>query len=103
MLAHVLVSGVDRASHPDHDAGDDPAPARHYSSPSGRFSPPRKVLIPRDRPAVAEETLITPPLTPRVMTAVVWSSSPVMPATSPTAPSSCESWLLMLSTVMCVF
>jgi hypothetical protein len=26
-------------------------------------------------PAVAEETLITPPLTPRVITAVDWSSS----------------------------
>jgi hypothetical protein len=47
--------------------------------------------------------LITPPLTPRVMTAVVWSSSPVMPATSPTASSNCESWLFMLSTVMWVF
>jgi hypothetical protein len=36
------------------------------------------------------------------MTVVVWSSSPVIPATSPTASSSCESWLLMLSTVTCV-
>ena len=60
------------------------------------------MLTPREIPAVAEETLITPPLTPRVITAVVWSSSPVMPATSPTASSSCVSWLFMLSTVTCV-
>src|ERR671916_119267 len=58
--------------------------------------------MPRERPAVAEETLITPLLTPRVMTVVVWSSSSVIPATSPTASSSWESWLLMLSTVTCV-
>src|SRR5919107_109422 len=104
LLAHVLVGRVDRPGHPDHDASDDPAPTRHrYSSASGRFSPPRKVLIPRERPAVAEETLITPPLTPRVMTAVVWSSSPVIPATSPTAPASCENWPLILSNAMCVF
>src|SRR5918997_2591895 len=58
--------------------------------------------MPRESPAVAEETLITPLLTPRVMTGVVWSISPVTPATSPTASSSCASWLLMLSTVTCV-
>src|SRR3712207_4999687 len=33
------------------------------------------------------------------MTVVVWSSSSVIPATSPTASSSWESWLFMLSTV----
>lgn len=44
-----------------------------------------------------------PPRTPRVITVVVWSSSSVIPATSPTASSSCESWLFMLSTVTCVF
>src|SRR5688572_25957487 len=103
VLTDVLVRRVDRPGHPDNHAGDDPAPTRHYSSPSERFSPPRKVLIPRERPADAEDTLITPPLTPRVITAVVWSSSPVIPATSPTAPSSCVSWLLMLSSVICVF
>src|ERR671920_1534989 len=104
VLAYVLVRRVDRACDPDHDAGHDPTPTRHrYSSFSGRFSPLRKVLRPREIPAVAEETLITPPLTPRVITAVVWSSSPVMPATSPTASSSCVSWLFMLSTVMWVF
>ena len=59
--------------------------------------------MPREIPALAEEILITPPRTPFVMTAVVWSSSPVMPATSPTASSSWVSWLLMLSTVTCVF
>src|SRR3712207_8632604 len=58
--------------------------------------------MPRESPAVAEETLITPLRTPRVMTVVVWSSSSVIPATSPTASSSWESWLLMLSTVTCV-
>src|SRR5215217_6969861 len=63
---------------------------------------PKKALMPFERPAVAEETFITPPRTPRVITAVVWSSSPVMSVTSPTAVSSWESWLLILSTVTCV-
>src|SRR5215213_7225062 len=63
---------------------------------------PKKALMPFERPAVAEENFITPPRTPRVITAVVWSSSPVISATSPTAVSSWESWLLILSTVTCV-
>src|SRR5918997_4076443 len=105
--AGLLARGVDRARYPQDNARGHLPPRVHSTPspsrlPSRRFSPPKKVLMPRERPAVAEETLITPPRTPRVMTVVVWSSSSVMPATSPTASSSWESWLFMLSTVVWV-
>src|SRR3712207_6255766 len=111
VLAGLLARGVDRAGHAEDDPGGHLPPGVHSApSPSGlpsgvpppRLSPARNVLMPRERPAVAEETFMTPPRTPRVMTVVVWSSSSVMPATSPTASSSWESWLFMLSTVVWV-